>query len=102
MTLDLDTVLVKAAGLAGALVSMKFLQGTWPARFTTALCGALMSFYAAPYMSGRIGIPEGLGGFLLGMFGMAIASRVWEWLQATPVAAFWQIILDWMKRKAGV
>ena len=49
-----------------------------------------------------MGIPEGLSGFLLGLFGMAIASRFWEWIQTTPIAGVWQIVIDWLKKKAGV
>lgn len=100
--IDLDAFLVKAAGVAGALVSMRFLQGTWPQRVSTAFCGALLSYYVAPYVSQRVGIPEGFGGFLMGLFGMAIASRIWEWVQTTPVGAVWQIVLDWLKKRAGV
>ena len=99
---DFDVVAAKLAGVAGALVSMRFLQGTWPQRISTAVCGALISFYAAPYVSVRVGIPEGLSGFLLGLFGMAIASRLWEWVQTTPIAGVWQIVIDWLKKRAGV
>ena len=67
----------------------------------TALAGALVSYYATPSLSARIGMPEGLTGFLLGLFGMAVMSRGWEWVQTTPVAAIWQIVLDWMQRRSG-
>lgn len=99
---DFDVIAAKLAGVAGALVSMRFLQGTWPQRISTAICGALISFYASPYVSIRVGIPEGLSGFLLGLFGMAIASRLWEWVQTTPIAGVWQIVIDWLKKRAGV
>lgn len=99
---DFDVVAAKLAGVAGALVSMRFLQGTWPQRVSTAICGALISFYAAPYVAARVGIPEGLSGFLMGLFGMAIASRLWEWVQTTPIAGVWQIVIDWLKKRAGV
>lgn len=102
INIDFDTVLVKAAGVAGALVSMRFLQGTWPQRVSTAFCGALLSYYVAPYVSSRVGIPEGFGGFLMGLFGMAIASRVWEWIQTTPLGPLWQIVIDKLKKLAGV
>ncbi len=100
--LDPDVLIAKAAGVAGALVSMRFLQGTWPQRLSTAFCGALLSYYVAPYVSMRIGIPEGFCGFLIGLFGMAIASRMWEWIQSTPVAALWDIVLTKFKKLMGV
>ncbi len=88
-----DAWAVKLAGLVGAVVSMQFLQGSWPARVNLALSGAAISYFAAPYLSAKIGLPEGLTGFLLGLFGMAVASRVWEWIQTTPVAELWQLLL---------
>ena len=50
----------------------------------------------------RIGIPEGFCGFLIGLFGMAIASRMWEWIQSTPVAALWDIVLTKFRKLMGV
>jgi len=100
--LNLDAIAGKAAGLAGAVVSMHFLQGTWPARISMAVSGALFSYFAAPYLSLRTGLPEGLSGFLLGLFGMAIVSRVWDWWQALPVAALWQAILSRISKNGGV
>jgi hypothetical protein len=61
----------------------------------------VLSYFGTPWLSERIGLPEGLAGFLLGLFGMAIMSRAWEWVQTTPVGALWQIVLDWLQRRAG-
>ncbi len=91
----------KLAGVAGAVVSMKFLQGTFMERAFMAMSGAIVSYYATPWLSPKIGLPEGFTGFLVGMFGMAVASRGWEWVQTTPVAALWQIVLDWLARRSG-
>lgn len=98
---NIDAWAAKLAGLGGAIVSMRFLQGTWFERGFTALGGVLLSYFAAPFLSQRIGLPEGLTGFLLGLFGMAVMSRAWEWIQTTPVAALWQIVLGWLGKKSG-
>lgn len=97
--LNIDALAAKLAGLAGAIVSMNFLQGTWPARISMALSGALISYFAAPHVATKTSIPEGLAGFLLGMFGMAIASRAWEWIQTAPIGAIWQAALDWITKR---
>ena len=94
-----ETLAAKLAGVAGAIVSMRFLTGTWPERAFMAACGAILSYYATPYLSLKIGLPEGLMGFLLGLFGMAVASRMWEWVQTTPVGALWNIALDWLRKR---
>ncbi|NYE26112.1 hypothetical protein [Pigmentiphaga litoralis] len=46
-------------------------------------------------------MPEGLTGFLLGVFGMAIVSRGWEALQTVPVAAIWQAVIDRISGRKG-
>lgn len=91
---NIDVVAGKLAGVAGALVSMRYLQGSWPARLSMAASGALISYYAAPHLAMRLGIPEGLTGFLLGLFGMAIVSRAWEAVQSLPITAMWQAVVD--------
>ena len=99
---DPDAIAAKLAGVAGALVSMRFVQGTWPARISMAVGGAFFSYFASPYASEKLGMPEGLSGFLLGLFGMAIVSRFWEWIQTTPVAEVWALCLAWLKKVLGV
>lgn len=98
---SIDVYATKLAGFAGAFISLKFIQGSWPERIIMALGGSLISYYGSPWASSRTGLPEGLCGFLLGLFGMAICAKVWELIQQAPVASFWQPVLDWWKRKFG-
>ena len=97
--IDWNVVVVKAAGIGGALLSMKFLQGSWTERVFLACGGALFSFYAAPSLSRVSGMPEGLSGFLLGLFGMAVVSKGWEVLQSLPLG---QDIREWYRKKMGL
>lgn len=99
--LDIDALAVKLAGVAGSLVSMRYLQGSWPARISMAAGGSLISYYAAPHLAAVTGVPEGLTGFLLGLFGMAVVSRAWEGVQAAPIAALWQAVIDRISGKRG-
>lgn len=96
---NIDAFAAKFAGVLGAVVSMQYLQGSWPARLSMALSGSLGAYYAAPYLSVMLGIPEGLTGFLTGMFGMAIVSRAWEAVQAVPIPALWQAVVDRVRGK---
>lgn len=91
-----ETVAVKLAGVAGALVSMQFLQGTRTAKFLMAVCGSILSYYLTPYVSTKLGLPEGPAGFLLGLFGMAVASRAWQFVNETPIASIWKSLLNWL------
>ena len=73
-----------AAGAAGALVSMRFITGTWFEKTTMALGGSALSFFGTVPLSNWLAISnaEGLLGFLIGLFGMALVSKVYEviWL----------------------
>ncbi len=91
---NFDTVAVKLAGVVGAMVSMRFINGTWPERLSLAASGAVLAYFASPWLAERLSLPEGLTGFLVGFFGMAVASKAWETIQAFPMAAVWQAVID--------
>lgn len=98
---NFDAVMTKVAGVGGALISLKFITGTWPERFVMAIGGSLLSIYGTPWAAAKTGLPEGLCGFLFGLFGMAICAKVWEAIQYTPIAELWQQVIDYIKRKLG-
>lgn len=79
----------RIAGIIGAIVSMRFVEGTFKQRVIMAIGGAAFAFYATDVVTAHLSMPEGLAGFLLGLFGMSILSRMWEWAQTTNV-------LDWI------
>lgn len=85
LDISFDGLMTKLAGVVGALISMQFLKGAWPTRLIMATAGAFLSYYAADYVSVKTGLPTGLAGFLIGFFGMAVVSKLWEWLQTAPL-----------------
>jgi hypothetical protein len=91
---NLDVWAAKLAGVAGALVSMRYIQGSPTAKAGMFISGSLVSYYASPFLTDKVGMPLQLSGFLLGMFGMTIISRVWEWIQAAPIGELWQAAVD--------
>jgi hypothetical protein len=97
--LNFDAVIAKLAGVAGAALSLNFIKGSWAERLTMAAGGAVISLYVTAWLSQKTGLPEGLTGFLLGMFGMAITAKAWEAIQATPVAEIWKSGIDYFLRK---
>lgn len=98
---DYDVLATKLAGVVGAVVSMRFIQGTVFERMLFAACGSAISFYGAPTFSAKTGLPEGLAGFGLGLFGMAIAAKVHEWLRGAPTEILWQVCVEWLRRIFG-
>ncbi len=98
---QLDVLATKFAGIVGALVSLRFIQGTWPEKMVMATGGFFISMYMSAYASMKTGIPEGACGFLLGLFGMAVCARIWETIQLMPIAETWATALNALKRKIG-
>ena len=92
---DPDNILTKVAPVAGALISLNFVKGSWHEKILMFAGGAALSFYASPYASMRTGLPEGFTGFGLGLFGMAICAKTYEIIQSLPIREIWNRILNW-------
>lgn len=90
-----------ASGVAGALVSMRFLQGTWPEKITMAIGGSALSYFAstpvAEWLSAQRA--EGLVGFLIGLFGMALVSKGYEVIQMLDARTIASDVWGWVARK---
>lgn len=71
-----------AAGFAGAVISLKFIEKqTVPQRITTVVAGALIAAYCAPLTIELMSLSasprmEGAIAFLAGLFGMSIAGAL--------------------------
>ncbi len=82
---DWDPFTTKSiAGLLGAAVSLRFVGGTFIERATMAAGGAALSFYGSDWTTALLGMKgaEGLVGFLIGLFGMAIIAKIYEVIHA--------------------
>lgn len=90
-----------ASGVAGALVSMRFLQGTWPEKITMAMGGAALSYYGTTHVAHWLSMEtaEGLVGFLIGLFGMAIVSKGYEVIQMIDAKQVAADAWAWVTRK---
>lgn len=88
-------------GLIGALVSLRFVQGTWLEKGFMALGGAFLSYFATPAVATWMDIAntEGLVGFVLGLFGMAIVSKVYEMIQFIDAKFAVAEFIKWVARK---
>lgn len=91
------------AGIFGAFVSLRFVTGSLLERFVMALGGAVMSYYATPPAARWLGMEqaEGLVGFLIGLFGMAIVAKVHETIQVLPAAQIAVQAVEALRRRLG-
>lgn len=90
-------------GALGSLIALPFLKGSWWVRIAMVLGGAWLSFYgtkpAASYL-GMLGA-EGLIGFLIGLFGMAVVAKLHELIASVEAAAVGGLIKGWLQSKFG-
>lgn len=91
------------AGVAGAVVSLNFVKGTWTERIVMAIGGAALSYFASNNLADWLNVPEALGliGFLIGLFGMAIVAKVYEVLMLLDAKQIAIDIWETVKRKWG-
>lgn len=77
--MDLPTDIAKhAAGPLGAVTALLFMGGVpWPRRIGMVAAGSVLAYYGAPGVAAYAGLPDGLAGYLLGLFGMAAVSKVY-------------------------
>lgn len=92
-----------AAGAAGAFVSLRFVQGSAVERMFMGVGGAALSYYATTPIAlwAKVGDAEGLIGFLIGMFGMAIISKLYEVVAMLDAKQIASDVWATLKRKWG-
>jgi len=86
-----------AASFAGALVSLRFLKNCSAVeKFLMVLGGSVLSYHSTPVAAAWTGLSdvEGLVGFMVGLFGMAIVAKVYEVIQALDPAEIARRALD--------
>lgn len=89
------------AGLAGSLVSLRFVQGTFSERIAMAVGGCALSYYGSTPAAVWIGVhdAEGLVGFLIGLFGMAIMAKLYEIIILADASQMGKDLWETVKRK---
>lgn len=97
MTFDVDAFMVKGAGFAGALVSLGHVKGTWLEKLSMFVGGGFSSYYLAPFVVDKLGLPESAAGFLVGLFGMSIVAKTYEYIQTTSLSD----LLPFLKPKSS-
>lgn len=99
-----DGVLAKLfTSLAGSLVSLKFIRGTWTERVLLCFGGAVLSYHATPLITKYFEVPsaEGLVGFALGLFGMALMAKIYEAVEYIDLKPVVDMLMDLVKKRIG-
>jgi hypothetical protein len=100
---DFDFPLTKfLSATAGAAISMLKWPGTVVEKITMGIAGVAISYVMSEWVAEKTGLPAGVTGFLLGLFGMMIVGKLWEMLAALDAKAMAADAWAWVKKRAGV
>jgi len=103
MSPEFDFSLTKFfSAAAGAMISMLKWPGTFAEKLTMGISGVTISYFLSEWVALKTGLPAGVTGFLLGLFGMMIVGKLWEMLAALDAKAAMADVLTWIKKRAGV
>jgi hypothetical protein len=94
-----------APGIVGSALSLRWIPGTWLTKAAMWAGGCTMSvvggkqFAQLMHMSGDGGVS--LAGFLLGLFSMAVVSKLFDAISAFDSADISRTAMSAVKRKLG-
>ena len=86
-------------GTWGSLAALLWMKDPWPRKVCMFFAGALLSSYATEDIAKMIGLDLGFAGFLVGLFGMAIVARMFEFLATFNI---YRSIDNWVSRRLGI
>lgn len=94
---DLPVEIIKALpGALGAIVALRWIEGSPLQRVASVLGGGSAAYYGAEHAANAMGVSAGFAGFLLGLFGMALASKLFEAIAAfKPGNAIDRLLARW-------
>lgn len=72
-------------GAIGAVVALRWIAGSPLQRMASVIGGTASSYYGGQHVAAGLGVNQGLAGFLVGLFGMAVANKIFEALAALDI-----------------
>lgn len=96
---DIPPELIKALpGTIGSIVALRWISGSPLQRIAAVVGGVAASWYAGEHAAAWLDVNPGLAGFLIGLFGMAVAAKVFELIAQINAPA----LLDRVLRRWGL
>lgn len=83
-----------APGVVGALAALRWMPGTPLQRLSSFVGGSAASYYGSDHIARALELAPGFTGFLLGLFGMAVASKVFEAIDGLHLGRRIEKLLD--------
>lgn len=91
-------------GIAGSAVALFFMRRTPLIMAGIFVGGCLVSYYATGWVSKELEMEraDGLVGFLLGVFSMALIGKVHDTIEAINPGEVWTAVKDFIRKRLGV
>lgn len=96
---------VAGPGIAGSALALFFLRRPPFVMLGIFLGGCLLSFFGSPWTAEYLGVSqkgEGLIGFLMGLFGMALVAKLHDTIEQINPMDFWKTIKDALRKWLGL
>jgi hypothetical protein len=93
-----------APGIIGALVAIPFTSGPLLMRVSMFVGGSSLSLYGSAPLADALGMRSsiGLAGFVVGLFGMSIAAKVYEGIATFAAGDIGAAVTAWFRKMLGV
>lgn len=89
-----------APGIAGSLVSLLWLRDiTWPRKLAMFVAGAMFARFAGQALTDWTHLDAGVGGFLLGLFGMSVVAKLFDTWEKFDLGT---ILNEWIRKVLGL
>lgn len=91
-------------GIAGSAVALFFMRRSPLIMAGIFIGGCLVSYYGTGWVSAQFEMEkaDGLVGFLLGLFAMATAGKVFDTIDAISPSELWLAVRDFVRKRLGV
>lgn len=86
-------------GVIGSIGAMLWINAPWHRRVSMVALGSAASYYGAQHLATRLGMDEGLSGFLVGLFGMSVVDSVFKTWADMGLSI---MVRDWLRARLGL
>jgi hypothetical protein len=91
-------------GVAGSVLALFFMRRPPLILIGVFLGGCLLSYYGTAWVAAALNMSraDGLVGFLLGLFGMALIAKIYDTIEAINPGELWTAVRQFIRKRLGL
>ena len=91
-------------GIAGSLLALAFMRRPPLILLGIFFGGCALSFFGTAWLADVLDMEkaDGLVGFLLGLFGMALVAKIYDTIEVVEPALLWKALLERFRKLLGL